>query len=286
MSAKSSSPPVSSGPGKPGTPPSAAAQASLAASPSRDRALTRRLVVGRLLALDQAGTLETVHVRIAAEAAGVSPRTVWRWLAIARESGRAEPASRRHSFAVTDALWARLSDLGGNVKAPHDWMREHPDQAPPSPTAHALPSLTTLYRAVQQEQHAGRVLEISRPAHARRDRDRYDRALAELALPGTACETGRITLPPPAEQAPTVAGTHPAAIRPSPFADGTRLYTPGAPRCRRADSARSPKHSSTPSPPTGSRVCTATPDTAGRSRSTRRCACSRAASRYTLRRSR
>ncbi|WP_406292900.1 hypothetical protein OG948_00740 [Embleya sp. NBC_00888] len=107
-------------------------------------------------------------------------------------------------------------------------MREHPDQAHPSPTTNTLPSLTTLYRAVQQEQHAGRVLEISRPTHARRDPDRYDRALAELALPGTACEAGRITLPPTGEHTPAAAGTDPTATRPSPFAHGARLYTPGA----------------------------------------------------------
>jgi hypothetical protein len=46
---------------------------------------------------------------------------------------------------------------------------------------------TTLYRAVQQKQHAGRVPEI-----------------------------------------PPVAETGPAATRPSPFAHGARLYTPGA----------------------------------------------------------
>ncbi|MYW03051.1 hypothetical protein GT354_33235 [Streptomyces sp. SID3343] len=53
--------------------------------------------------------METVHVRFAAASAGTAPRTVWRWLAIARESGRAEPA-RRLSFTLTDALWSRLSD--------------------------------------------------------------------------------------------------------------------------------------------------------------------------------
>ncbi|WP_406300441.1 hypothetical protein OG948_35280 (plasmid) [Embleya sp. NBC_00888] len=45
---------------------------------SQDRALTRRLVVGRLLALDEARTLETVHARITAATAGVSLRTIWR----------------------------------------------------------------------------------------------------------------------------------------------------------------------------------------------------------------
>ena len=52
-------------------------------STSQDRRLARHLVVTRLLALDEAGALETVHAQIAAEAAGVSQRTVWRWLAVA-----------------------------------------------------------------------------------------------------------------------------------------------------------------------------------------------------------
>ncbi|MGC0423528.1 hypothetical protein [Embleya sp. AB8] len=183
-------------------------------------------MVSRLLALDEAGTVETVHVRIAAAAAGVAPRTVWRWPAITRESGRAEPATRRHSFALTDALRARPSDLGPNVKALHDSMREHPDQAHPSPTTNTQPSPTTLYRAVREEQRAGRVPEISRPTHAGRDPDRYDRALAEPALPGTACEAGRIT--PPPTGAPAPAGTDPTATRPAPLDDGTRLHVPGA----------------------------------------------------------
>ncbi|MFD7340207.1 hypothetical protein ACFV98_30055 [Streptomyces violascens] len=53
---------------------------------SQERRLARQVVAQRLLALDAAGTVETVHVRIAAGAAGaagVSVRTVWRWVALA-----------------------------------------------------------------------------------------------------------------------------------------------------------------------------------------------------------
>src|SRR5437016_4831290 len=100
-----------------GAPSSAAGRALSQASSTQDRALVRQVVVGRLLALGKAGSLETVHVRIAAESVGVSVRTVWRWLAQARESGRVGPAPRRAGFAFTDALWTRLSDVGGNVKA-------------------------------------------------------------------------------------------------------------------------------------------------------------------------
>ncbi|MGC0423614.1 hypothetical protein ABIA38_009166, partial [Embleya sp. AB8] len=192
-------------------------------SVSQDRALTRRLVVSRL-ALDEAGTVETVHVRIAAAAAGVAPRTIWRWLAIARESGRVEPQRRRGGFAFTDELWSRLSDVGANVKALHRWMQEHTDEVLPILGTHTLPSSTMRHHAVHREQRAGRVLEISRPAHARRDPDRYDRALAEPALPGTVDEACRTA----GEHTPATAGTDPAATRPSPSAGDARLYAPGA----------------------------------------------------------
>jgi hypothetical protein len=39
------------------------------------------VVVRRFLAVVGEGTLNALHVRIAAEPAGVSERTVWRWLA-------------------------------------------------------------------------------------------------------------------------------------------------------------------------------------------------------------
>lgn len=63
--------------------------------------MARAVVVRGLLALDEAGTLGTVHLRIAAESVGVSLRTVWRWLAAARESCCVEPASsacRVHAY--------------------------------------------------------------------------------------------------------------------------------------------------------------------------------------------
>jgi hypothetical protein len=88
-------------------------------SRSGERALVRQTVVRRLLAVDEAGALSSVHARIAAETAAVSVRTVWRWLAEARESGCVEAVSRRTRFAVTDEWWARLAELGGNVAALH-----------------------------------------------------------------------------------------------------------------------------------------------------------------------
>lgn len=188
----------------------------------------RRVVVRRLLAVDEAGTLSSVHARIAAESAGVSVRTVWRWLAAARESGLLEAVPRRGGFAVTDELWARLSELGGNVAALH---RELTDQAGSDPelvSAGPVPSLGTLHRAVLRERQAGRVLPAVRPGQGRVEPETYDRALAELALPGTVDEAG---------QAPPTADLAPAAVSvPSAVSDGSagavslgvRLYVPGA----------------------------------------------------------
>ncbi|MCX4869686.1 ATP-binding protein [Streptomyces sp. NBC_00825] len=191
---------------------------------SRDRALARQAIVRRLLSLDETGTLQTVHVRIAAETTGVHVRTVWRWLAAAKESGRVEPVPRRGVFVLDDVLWARLGELGGNVKALYRWMSEHADDVLAGLGRDRLPSLTTLHDAVHRAQRAGRVLEVSRPSYARLDPQGYDRALVELALPGTIDEAGQAAVEPALQDDPDssdAAGT-------SPFTDGVRLYVPGA----------------------------------------------------------
>jgi hypothetical protein len=138
----------------------------------------------------------------------------------------AEPR-RRPAFAFTDELWARLSDLGGNVKALHRWMEEHAEEVVPSLGTGVVPSLTTLYHAVHREQRAGRVLEISRPAHAHGIPERYDRALAELALPGTVDENGWSTAPAAENKTSESDGT-PEGAGPALFGHGARLYVPGA----------------------------------------------------------
>lgn len=175
--------------------------------------------------------METVHARIAADTAGVSLRTLWRWLAVARDTGEVEVQPRRRAaFVFTEELWARLSDLGGNVKALHAWMQEQatatvPGQDPPC--AVRLPALTTLHDAVRRETRAGRTLEISRPFYGRRDPERYDRALAELALAGTVDENGQSTAPVAKNETGEPDGT-PDEASPTPFGPGVRLYAPGA----------------------------------------------------------
>lgn len=59
-----------------------------------DGRLARGVVVRRLLAVDQGpGSVSSLHVRVMAVAAGVTVRTVWKWLAEPRE-GRLEPVVR------------------------------------------------------------------------------------------------------------------------------------------------------------------------------------------------
>lgn len=212
----------------------AGSERSVAASRAQERALSRQVVTRRLLALDEAGSLQTVHVRIAAQSAGVHVRTVWRWLAVAKETGRIEPAARRRgAFALTDVLWARLGELGGNVKALHRWMADHADEVLDVLGRERLPSLTTLHEAVQRERRAGRVLELPRPGYARMDPAGYDRALAELALPGTIDECGQAQ-PAVAGRDDTAAESDSVPTKPpppapvSPLSEGTRLYVPGA----------------------------------------------------------
>ncbi|OEV06175.1 hypothetical protein AN216_00450, partial [Streptomyces oceani] len=193
----------------------------------------RPVVVRRLLELREAKILETVHVRIVAESVGVSERTVWRWLAQARSSGRVEPAARRGGFVLDDALWSRLADLGGNVSALYRWMTG--DQGAASVP---VPSLATVLRAVRRDLRAGRGLEVARPARGYAGLDRYDRALAELALPGTVDEAGQALSVPAADQAvgtaASAASAVPAESEPAAahtrllFGRDVRLYAPGA----------------------------------------------------------
>ncbi|MFJ2191707.1 AAA family ATPase [Kitasatospora sp. NPDC087861] len=199
-------------------------------SRSGERALMRRVVVRRLLDVDATGQLSSVHARIAAESAGVSVRTVWRWLAEARESGRLETVPRRGGFVVTEELWVRLSGLGGNVAALHRELTARAGSDSGRGSAGLVPSLGTLHRAVQRERRAGRVLQGVRPGRGRVESAVYDRALAELALPGTVDEAGQA---PPAPHTDPVASAVPVPVAVSDGSApavplGVRLYVPGA----------------------------------------------------------
>lgn len=112
------------------------------------------------------------------------------------------------------------------MSALHRWMcaRADKDTEGGALSRTRVVSLTTLYHAVRRDLRSGRVLRIARPIHGS-PADGYDRALADLALPGTVDEQGRPTPPVPAAEA--ARESDPIARSTSP-GDGVRLYAPGA----------------------------------------------------------
>ncbi|MFJ8313121.1 MULTISPECIES: Mu transposase C-terminal domain-containing protein [unclassified Streptomyces] len=107
--------------------------------------------MARLLALDAKGELTTAHAQLVASAMGVSLRTVWNWVAVARREGRLLPHCPSR-VSVTPDFRARLTVWGGNVAAVH---RELVAEAAAAGDASAVPSLRTLQRAVRQDLSAG-----------------------------------------------------------------------------------------------------------------------------------
>ncbi|MGW0884641.1 hypothetical protein [Streptomyces sp. NPDC002671] len=178
--------------------------------------LARGVVVRRLLAVDEAsGSVSSLHAQVMAEAAGVTGRTVWRWLSEAR-AARLEGRSRRGGFSLSDAWWAQLAEVGGNVAALHRRMTD--DGA-----VEGVPSLGTLRRSVSRDLRAGRVLQVARLARGRGEAGRYDRFLAELelqradeGLPVVDAEPGD-----PVAAVPEKGGVLPQR-------GGVRLFVPGA----------------------------------------------------------
>ncbi|MFJ3638078.1 AAA family ATPase [Streptomyces sp. NPDC090112] len=179
-----------------------------------DGRLVRGVVVRRLLAVDQvSGSVSSLHVRVMAEAAGVSVRTVWRWLSEARE-GRLEPVPRHDRFTLDEEWWTVLAEVGGNVAA---LRRRMTDDASSSVTD--VPSLATL----QRDLRAGRVLAVARPARNRVEASRYDRALADLKLQQAGeglpvVDTDPVALPEDGDGGQDIA----------PQRGGVRLFVPGA----------------------------------------------------------
>lgn len=136
----------------------------------REGSLGRRQAVSRLLALDERGELTTGHVRLVASSAGVSLRTVWRWLEAARR-GQLEPAARSR-FRLTPALHGRLAAWCGNAAALH---RELVTEAATARTGGnhvpAVPSLATLHRAIRRDVSAGQRAALAGGERARRRHD-------------------------------------------------------------------------------------------------------------------
>lgn len=134
------------------------------------RVLTARLgraaAVPRLIALDQDDQLLTAHVKLAALALGCSERTVWRWLAEARSTGRHTPLARPR-FTITPEIRRLLALWGGNASAVH---RELLQRAAADPRQ-VVPSLATLHRALRRDLTAG---DRAGLAHGEAARRAYD----------------------------------------------------------------------------------------------------------------
>jgi putative transposase len=133
------------------------------------RGTRREDAVARLVALDSRGELATEHARAVAQGVGVSLRTVWNWVAVARREGRlsAQAPSR---VSVSADLRARLAVWGGNVAAVH---RELVAEAAAAGTPDTVPSLRTLQRAVRQDLSVGERAGLRGGEAARRRYDVY-----------------------------------------------------------------------------------------------------------------
>ncbi|MGQ4719035.1 transposase [Streptomyces anulatus] len=121
--------------------------------PEASRTALRGPAVRRLLTLRAGEKLTTGHVRVAADALGVSERTVWRWLTAAEsdETVAAHPGTRPQTgarFTITPEVRGLLALWKGNVRAVHrELVLRAAQQSPPADA----PSLTTLHRAIQRD---------------------------------------------------------------------------------------------------------------------------------------
>lgn len=123
----------------------------------------RAAVVPRLIMLDQHDQLTSAHVKLAAHALGRSERTVWRWLATARATGRHSTVARAR-FTITPEIRRLLALWGGNASAVH---RELKQQAVAVPGL-KVPSLATLHRALRRDLTRGERAGLARGETARR----------------------------------------------------------------------------------------------------------------------
>lgn len=121
--------------------------------PEASRTALRGPAVRRLLALRAGKGLTAGHVRVAADALGVSERTVWRWLAAAEsdEAAAADPGARSRAgtrFTISSEVRGLLALWKGNVRAVHrELVLRAARQSPPGD----VPSLTTLHRAIRRD---------------------------------------------------------------------------------------------------------------------------------------
>jgi putative transposase len=122
--------------------------------------------VWRLLELERRGELFTEQVRAAAGALGVAERTVWRWVAQARDGEGLNRRVRSDRFEVTDEVRVRLAFWRGNVAAVRRKLVEAAAAGGP-----AAPSRATLQRAVERDVLAGDRAGLAGGERARRTYD-------------------------------------------------------------------------------------------------------------------
>jgi putative transposase len=127
----------------------------------------RAAAMPRLLDLDSRGELGAAHVRLVAQALGKSERTVWRWLAAAREDHRLARVESSH-FTVTTEVRRLLALWGGNASRVH---AELVQRAADDPDAPAVPSLSTLHRAIRRDLTRGERAGLRSGEAARRAHD-------------------------------------------------------------------------------------------------------------------
>lgn len=132
--------------------------------------LGREQALSRLLALDGRGELTTEHVRLVASSAGVTRRTVWRWVEAGRQ-GRMGPVARER-FRITDELHARLAACCGNAAVVHrDLLREAERARVEAKDVPVVPSLATLHRAIRLDLNPGQRAALAGGEPARRRHD-------------------------------------------------------------------------------------------------------------------
>ncbi|SDN74990.1 putative transposase [Streptomyces wuyuanensis] len=127
----------------------------------------RAAAMPRLLDLDSRGELSAAHVRLVAKALGKSERTVWRWLAAARKDHRLARVEAPH-FTVTTEVRRLLALWGGNASRVH---AELVQRAADDPNAPAVPSLSTLHRAIRRDLTRGERAGLKSGEAARRAHD-------------------------------------------------------------------------------------------------------------------
>lgn len=127
----------------------------------------RAAAMPRLLDLDERGELTAAHVRLVAQALGKTERTVWRWLAAALQDQRFArvEASR---FTITAEIRRLLALRGGNASRVHAELMQRAAEDPDAP---AVPSLSTLHRAIRRDLTRGERAGLKSGEAARRAHD-------------------------------------------------------------------------------------------------------------------